>query len=112
MGFKPGHKKIEGSGRVKGQPNKKTLSLIQRCEERNFDPFDALMDIAKDPNTPIDLKINCLKDLCQYVHPRRKALEHSNLNQRLVDEAQNISQMDEKELLKVIEEEIKELKKE
>lgn len=69
-GFKAG-------GRTKGTPNKKTQNLKELIEENysGFDPIIELIAISKRGNVPIDLKVSILKDVAQYVYPRRKAIE-------------------------------------
>lgn len=66
-------------GRKKGTQNKvsqEKLSTIQElCVQYNCDPFESLLKIASDPMTVIDLKVNILKELCQYIYPKRKSIE-------------------------------------
>lgn len=100
----------EGAGRKKGTPNKKTQTLLEKCEEIGCDPFEVLMRFAAgdwkglgykctcyasnpkcitaEDNLPAHKKTKCdcepiskelrqksAKDACEYVHPKRKALE-------------------------------------
>ena len=74
MGAVRGHKKA--GGRQKGTPNKKSQDLIQRCEDFGFDPFEALLSMARDSEDEL-LRFNAVKELCQYLFPKRKALEVS-----------------------------------
>jgi hypothetical protein len=69
-GFKAG-------GRRKGTPNKKTQNLMELISEhhKNFDPVLELIDIFKNEKTPVDLKVNILKDITQYIYPKRKSIE-------------------------------------
>lgn len=57
-------------GRKKGVPNKVTLDLMKICEEEGVDPFRALVKASLKSE-------KCLLDLCQYVLPKRKALDHT-----------------------------------
>lgn len=101
MGVHPGVKKM--GGRVKGVPNKKTTTLIQKCEELKVDPFEILLLFAKgdwkalgypmskqvksytqsgeaieeDVISP-ELRGQCAKEACQYLYPKRKAVELSS----------------------------------
>lgn len=101
MANKKGASKV--GGRVKGTPNRKTEALMDRCQELGVDPFEILLLFAKgdwkalgydakdrvvsvskngenifgDVITP-EIRANCAKEACQYIHPKRKALEHSN----------------------------------
>lgn len=68
-----GHKgepRTPGSGRKKGTPNKRTQNLMEICAEEGIDPFRALCRSAKESE-------RSLHELCQYVLPKRKALEHT-----------------------------------
>jgi len=69
-GFKAG-------GRIKGTPNKRTQNLAELIAKHhtNFDPILELINIYKDNKTPIDLKVNILKDIMPYVYPKRKSIE-------------------------------------
>ena len=44
---------------------------------KNFDPLVALAGIAVDKGTPLKLKVESLKELAQYLHPKRRAVEFS-----------------------------------
>lgn len=68
-------KKTPGSGRVAGTPNRKTQDLLNRCHASGVDPFQILLDLA---GTSLDetMRFNAAKELCQYLYPKRKALEH------------------------------------
>lgn len=60
-------------GRTKGVLNRKTKDLIERCEEKGVDPFDVLLELCKDQDK--NMRFSAAKELCQYIHPKRKALE-------------------------------------
>jgi hypothetical protein len=72
-GFQPGHER--SGGRQKGTPNKKR-SLEEVCEEKGIDPFAALLEMAQDQSDK-HLRFQALKEVCQYLYPKRKTLEHS-----------------------------------
>ena len=81
-GPKPGTPRA--GGREKGTPNKKTVELQDRVKKfmkeqgiTNFDPLVALAGIAVDKATPLKLKVESLKELAQYLHPKRRAVEIS-----------------------------------
>lgn len=81
-GPKPGTPRV--GGREKGTPNKKTVELQERVKKfmqqqgiKNFDPLVALAGIAVDKATPLKLKVESLKELAQYLHPKRRAVEVS-----------------------------------
>ena len=71
-------------GWQKGTPNKKTAELQDRVKRfmsglggKNFDPLVALAGISVDKATPLKLKVEALKELTQYYHPKRRAIEVS-----------------------------------
>lgn len=76
MGWPKGKPRPEGAGRKKGTPNKSTQDLFEKCRSKGIDVFEALLDIAI--NSPKeDNRLHALKDLANYLYPKRKALEHS-----------------------------------
>jgi len=90
-GSSPGERR---GGRKAGTPNSKTLEAITILKQRNCDPLDILSQIAlgnkikcgvsvEDKVFEVDLipsldqRKDAAKELCQYVYPKRKAVEHS-----------------------------------
>lgn len=63
-------------GRVKGTMNRKSESLFELCEEMGFNPFAELMRLAFSTDDEA-VRASCLKELCQYLYPKRKAVELS-----------------------------------
>ncbi len=65
--------KIEGSGRKKGTPNKKTLILSEILDSLDCDVPTKLIDLLNllDPDKQADV----LLELMSYLFPKRKALE-------------------------------------
>ena len=72
MAFEKGHKKI--GGRSKGQINKKTQDLFDKCEKLGVDPFEGLLLIARDGEKE-ETRLAAYKEICQYLFPKRKAIE-------------------------------------
>lgn len=70
MAFKQGVPRPPNAGRKKGTPNKITTDIMKICEEEGVDPIRALIIASKTSE-------KCLLDLCQYVIPKRKALDHT-----------------------------------
>jgi len=89
-------------GRQKGSPNKNTRTLLERAESLKVDPFEILLRFAKgdwkglgyksattvkitkagdvveiDVIEP-DLRVTAAKAACEYLHPKRKAIELSS----------------------------------
>lgn len=84
----------KSGGRPKGSLSRKTLEAISILSEKGCDPLDILSDIAMgkkikcginlgDGNIEaeviptLDQRRDAAKELCQYVYPKRKAVEHS-----------------------------------
>lgn len=87
-------------GRVKGVPNKQTQTLQEISERLECNPFEILLYFAKGDHDALgyeehqilvtktgetvtvltispELRQKSAKDACEYLHPKRKALEHS-----------------------------------
>lgn len=89
--------KREGAGRKPGVPNKKTQLLEEILQSLNCDPIANLAKIANGERImslayanketgefvesevmpTIDQIKDANKELCQYIYPKRKAVEHS-----------------------------------
>lgn len=71
-------------GRQKGTPNKDTSQLAQLAQQLDVDPFEILllfasgdfMSLGINEVTP-DQRLKAATEACTYLHPKRKALEHS-----------------------------------
>lgn len=57
-------------GRVVGSVNK-AKSIEDMCEAAGVDPFQVMIDLLKDPV----YQLQAAKELCQYLRPKKKALE-------------------------------------
>lgn len=86
-------------GRKRGTPNKRTEPLIERAEKLGIDPFEILLHFAKgnweclgyesatttaftnagiefeEPTISPELRVTAAKAACEYLHPKRKAIE-------------------------------------
>ena len=69
-------KGIKTGGRLKGTPNKKTKT-IKELLEQDFMGFNPVSEMINLYNTDIDVvqKIVILKELANYVYPKRKAID-------------------------------------
>lgn len=83
----------KSGGRQKGTPNKSTRELHELAEKLNVKPFEVLLHYASgnwkalgmakkvktDPDPVIDdnLRIRAAAEACEYLYPKRKAIEHS-----------------------------------
>lgn len=92
-------KGFKSGGRAKGVPNKSNQDLIDKANSLGVDPFQVLLLYVKrdwkalgfpsefytyegqpDKDRPIitpEKQIECAKDVCQYLYPKRKAVELS-----------------------------------
>ncbi len=105
-GAKPGERR---GGREKGTPNRKTQSLFDLCDELNFNPFKAMLTIAQD-DTHKDSAL-MLKEVCQYLYPKRKSLEHSgSIDPKMQEAAEDIANLNKDEQIAILEQQIKEIK--
>lgn len=70
---------MKTGGRTKGTPNKDTAAIRERLADEfpDWDPVLALAAIANDPTADPQLRFYASKEVAQYVHPKRKAIEHS-----------------------------------
>lgn len=80
-------KGIRYGGRKKGVPNRKTRPLLEKAAELGVDPFEILLLIAKgdwerlgyktlaEANLTLQMRQSAASDCCQYLYPKRKAIE-------------------------------------
>ena len=102
MARKPNDGRGRIGGRKKGTPNKDKKKLHEKAEELGVDPFEILLLIAKGDwkglgyvsetvsrvtKEGIEIEIgrielrdrlNAAKEACNYIHPKRKAIEVSS----------------------------------
>ena len=66
-------------GRQKGTPNKDTKALQDRIASKypGWDPVEAMAEIARDEQNDVMVRLAALKEIAQYIHPKRKAIEHT-----------------------------------
>lgn len=96
MGFKPGHKKI--GGRQKGTPNRQTRTIEEKCAAAGIDPFEVLIQLCKDPDK--GFQMHAAKELCQYLAPKRKAIETTQIP--VDDMGEDLGPTDEAKLLELV----------
>jgi hypothetical protein len=63
-------------GRVAGTKNKIKASVDEILAKYNFDPFEALVLLAKDGSTE-KIRLDASKEAVKYCRPQLKAIEHS-----------------------------------
>jgi hypothetical protein len=71
-GSKPGERR---GGRCTGTPNKKTAAVAEVVAGLGLDPIKQMGQIAMDERVEVNVRVKVLKELCQYIAPKRKAME-------------------------------------
>jgi hypothetical protein len=51
--------------------------VAERLAELNCDPIEGLASIAENPESPLEVRVRCYSELCQYCYPRLRATEHT-----------------------------------
>ena len=74
---KPLGKKVQGSGRKSGTPNKRTQEVLEIFKRYHYNPIISMIKIAQDQDVGIEIRKDMHKELAQYGFPKRKAIEHS-----------------------------------
>lgn len=69
MAFKKGQKKPEGSGRVKGTPNRHSLRVVDDLEAAGINLAGEVVKILRKIEDP-EKQLLYLFRLCRYVYPR------------------------------------------
>lgn len=66
-------------GRTKGSLNWTNQFQIKKveelCERYKFDPLESLIKLAVDPGLATELRIGILKELAQYLYPKKRSIE-------------------------------------
>jgi len=71
----------KSGGRVKGTPNKSTQDLFDICEKHNCNVFESMVILAvQEPDE--SKKFERLREIAQYLYPKRKAIEVSSEDDR------------------------------
>ena len=61
-------------GRQIGTPNKRTIAVAEKLAALGCDPIKQMGQIAMDERVEVNVRVQVLKKLCQYVAPKRKAV--------------------------------------
>ena len=84
--FKSGQARPEGSGRIKGTPNKRTGELVDLLKSVAYSPFEFLIRCYTDDlfhrdghrlEVALDIRVVCAKELCGYLAPKKRSIEVS-----------------------------------
>ena len=66
-----------GSGRPKGQPNKKTAELQQAVSESGLTPLEYMLSVMRDEEADQRTRMGAAMGAAPYVHPKLASIEHS-----------------------------------
>lgn len=105
MSWPKGKPRAEGVGRKKGTPNKKTQSLMELCDSGGFTPFEDMLKLTHHPDP--ELSFHALKEVCQYLYPKRKALEHSGPDGGPIETKDVLDERTDEELIKMVKQIVK-----
>jgi hypothetical protein len=84
-----------GSGRPPGKANKRSQEIQDRLDALECDPIEGMAMIAMDPNTDDALKLQCYKELAQYIAPKRKAIDmEATMNGQVTIEVVRFSELE------------------
>jgi hypothetical protein len=84
MAFLAGQARPPNAGRRAGTPNKINQHIRDRLAKLHCDPLAALVEMANDPQTPLEWKARILMELASYVYPKpRGQRDESETNQVL-----------------------------
>jgi hypothetical protein len=66
------------AGKPKGSKDRRRefYNVIELLQQNNHNPFQAMIDLAKDPNADADLRLKANKELGLRAAPPIKAIEH------------------------------------
>ena len=70
-------RKVAGSGRKAGTPNRRTREVQEMLDSLHCNPIAGMVRIAEDESVELSLRARMYTELAQYVAPKRKAIEHS-----------------------------------
>lgn len=106
MPFEKGRPKT--GGRQKGVGNRFNRDLEALCAERGFNPFEAMLEFAQNPKTKGAIKLGALRELCEYIFPKRQRVEfEGSAYIKVVREIQELSKLPTDELKRLAEEELR-----
>lgn len=118
-------KGVRVAGRQKGTPNKKTQDLLDKANELGVDPFEVVLFYAKrdwkalgfssetitrcakggetfeEDRITAKMQLDAATDACQYLYPKRKAVELSSDPENPIDLNVKVDAALMKDLVKV-----------
>lgn len=77
MGRPKGYSKT--GGRTAGTPNRLNNAQAEKlqslCDKYKIDPLESLLKICADETIDLSLRVSVLKEITQYIYPKRKSIE-------------------------------------
>src|ERR1700691_1873935 len=64
-------------GRKKGTPNKASVAKAAAISASGKTPLDFMLDVMRDENAEMGVRLDAAKSAANYVHPKLSAIEHS-----------------------------------
>jgi len=64
-------------GRQKGTPNKRTQEVVAKIEASGLTPLDYMLQVMRDVNEALDIRLDAAKAAAPYVHPRLASIENT-----------------------------------
>lgn len=64
-------------GRQKGTPNKRTQEVVAKIEASGLTPLDYMLQVMRDVNEVLDVRLDAAKAAAPYVHPRLASIENT-----------------------------------
>ena len=70
----------KSGGRVKGTFNKNKQILLDKIKVKypDYCPIEAMCEIATDLSNDLTTRLTASKEVCQYVYPKLKAVDHNH----------------------------------
>lgn len=100
-------------GPKKGQLQKRTQDLLAKCQAFNIDIWEEMLKELISPQTDQPSRIALLKEMAQYLYPKRKAIEISQESDlRLAEQAKEFQALPKHEQALLLQAEAERLKRE
>lgn len=109
MGFQPGKPRPKNAGRRKGTPNKATQTLMEKCDAKGIDIFEAMLECCTESNNLLD-RFRMYSEIAQYLYPKRRAMEVTGeMNLELSKQVEEIKKLTKEEKIEMLKQEAKRL---
>lgn len=75
MPFVKGQPRHPDAGRRVGQLGNKSRAIQEMMDEAGYNPHRAMMELATDPDTPLEIRARLHNELAKYIAPQIRAIE-------------------------------------